>query len=65
MDQNRGLDWQERESILAAVKVALRRVLIRFGVERGHANHVVGQIISCLHMFKAELDKAAEKLEAS
>ncbi len=47
-EQHMGLDWTEREPLQAAMKVALRRTLIRFGVEAERADEVAAHLVSWL-----------------
>ena len=47
-DRSLGLDWASREPLLAAMKVALRRTLSQFGIERVRAEQVAEHLLSWL-----------------
>lgn len=46
MDQNMGLDWKQREVLQARLKVACRRVLMRFGSEAKKAEEVAEKLLT-------------------
>lgn len=50
MDQNLGLDWKDRELLQARLKVASRRLLVRFGFERQRAEEVAERFIAWLRI---------------
>jgi hypothetical protein len=50
MDQNLGLDWKNRELLQARLKVASRRLLVRFGFERQRAEEVAERFIAWLRI---------------
>ncbi|MBI4064542.1 MAG: abortive infection family protein [Elusimicrobia bacterium] len=54
-ERHMGLDWSERESLQAAMKVALRRTLVKFGIDQELAEQGAGQIISWLKIQTAGL----------
>jgi hypothetical protein len=45
-EQHTGLDWAEREPLRAAMTVALRRTLVRFGFEKDRAEKTAGDLVS-------------------
>jgi hypothetical protein len=45
-EQHTGLDWAEREPLQAAMRVALRRTLVRFGFEKDRAENTAGDLVS-------------------
>lgn len=50
MDQNLGLDWKDRKLLQARLKVASRRLLVRFGFERQRAEEVAERFIAWLRI---------------
>lgn len=50
MDHNLGLDWKNRELLQARLKVASRRLLVRFGFERQRAEEVAERFIAWLRI---------------
>ena len=48
VDTNMALDWRNREPIQARIKVACKRVLIRFGTESGKADEIAKRIVTWL-----------------
>lgn len=48
MEQNIGLDWMERESIQARIKVSCKRVLVHFGVDTGTAAKIGDHLVAWL-----------------
>ena len=49
-EQNVGLDWTERESIQARLKVACKRVLVHFGEEGERADEIAGRFVAWLRV---------------
>jgi hypothetical protein len=49
-ERNMGLDWSSREPLQAAMKVALRRTLIKFGIELGRAEQTAERLVAWLKM---------------
>jgi hypothetical protein len=45
-ERNMGIDWMEREALQARMKVALRRVLIQFGIAREEAVSCAEHLVS-------------------
>jgi hypothetical protein len=54
-EQHMGLDWTEREPLQAGMRVALRRTLIRFGVEHERADEAAEHLVSWLRIQAAGL----------
>jgi len=50
-----GLDWTVREPLVAAMKVALRRTLVRFGIDREQAESKAEQLTSWLKIYASDL----------
>ena len=50
MDRNLGLDWKDRELLQARMKVASRRLLVRFGFERQRAEEMAERLIAWLRI---------------
>ena len=48
VDTNMALDWRNREPIQARIKVACKRVLVRFGTESEKADEVAKRIVTWL-----------------
>lgn len=44
-EQGMGLDWKERQSLQSALKVSLRRILIKFGVESERAENTAEKLV--------------------
>ena len=49
MDKNMALDWKNREPIQARIKVACKRVLVRFGTESERADEVAERMVVWLY----------------
>lgn len=47
-ERHMGLDWTTRDSLLAAMKVSLRRTLVQFGVDRGWVEQCAEHLVSWL-----------------
>jgi Abortive infection C-terminus len=47
-EPNMGLDWVSREPLQAAMKVALRRTLIKFGIEAARAEQTAERLVAWL-----------------
>jgi hypothetical protein len=47
-ERNMGLDWVSREQLQAAMKVALRRTLIKFGIEAARAEQTAERLVAWL-----------------
>jgi hypothetical protein len=58
-EQHMGLDWAERESLQAGMKVALRRTLIQFGLASGFADETASHLVSWLRIQAVGLGEAA------
>jgi hypothetical protein len=56
-----GLDWTAREPLVSAMKVALRRTLVRFGIDRRKAESNADQLVSWFKVEAAELRGAADR----
>ncbi len=54
-EQGMGLDWTSREPLQAAMKVALRKTLIKFGIEPDRAEHTAGRLVAWLRTNAATL----------
>jgi hypothetical protein len=46
LDENLGLDWAGREPMLARLRVTVKRVLSRFGIERMKADKAASEIVA-------------------
>ena len=46
IDENMGLDWKQREVLQARLKVACRRVLMRFGAEAIKAEEIAEKLVT-------------------
>jgi len=57
-EQHMGLDWIEREPLQAAMKVALKRTLIRFAVEPERADNTAAHLVSWLKIQTVGLGEA-------
>jgi len=57
-----GLDWTSREPLLAAMKVALRRTLIKFGIEPARGERTAEKLVAWL---KANADTIPEGTSAA
>lgn len=55
-DEHLGLDWASREPLVAAMRVALRRVLLRFAIERDRADQVAQELVSWLQAQQEEAE---------
>jgi hypothetical protein len=58
-EEHMGLDWTEREPLQSAMKVALRRTLVRFGDDPKHADEVAVHLVSWLRIQAVGLGEAA------
>ena len=45
VDEHLGLDWASREPLIAAMQIALRRLLVRLGVEREEADRAAHELV--------------------
>lgn len=54
-ERSMGLDWVSREPLQAAMKVALRRTLIKFGIESGRAEQTAERLVAWLKTNAATL----------
>lgn len=54
-ERSMGLDWVSREPLQAAMKVALRRTLIKFGIEAGRAEQTAERLVAWLRTNAATL----------
>jgi len=54
-ERSMGLDWTSRESLQAATKVALRRTLVKFGVEPERAEQTAERLVGWLKATAANL----------
>jgi hypothetical protein len=54
-EEHIGLDWSKREALLAAMKVALRRTLVRFGIEQNYADKTAESLVFWLKIQTAGL----------
>jgi len=54
-EQGIGLDWTSREPLLAAMKVSLRRTLIKFGIEAIRAEQTAEKLVAWLRTNAANL----------
>ncbi len=54
-ERSMGLDWISREPLQAAMKVALRRTLIRFGIEAARAEQTAERLVAWLRTNAATL----------
>lgn len=48
VDEHLGLDWASREPLIAAMQIALRRLLVRLSVEREEADRVADELVMWL-----------------
>lgn len=48
LDDERGIDWSEREVLLARMRTSVRKVLQRFGVEAGKASEMAEMLVEWL-----------------
>lgn len=58
-EPNMGLDWTSREPLQAAVKIALRRTLVKFGIETGRAEQTAERLLVWLRRNAATLTETA------
>ena len=56
VDQNMALDWEKREPIRARLKVACKRVLVRFGTEPNKADELAKRMVGWLSLQKTNED---------
>lgn len=49
-DQNMGLDWKQREALQARLRIAFKRVLVRFGFEAKNADEVAGKVLAWMRI---------------
>jgi hypothetical protein len=61
-EQHMGMDWTEREPLQAAMKVALRRTLVRFGVEPERAEEAASHLVSWLKIQAVGLGEATSEV---
>jgi hypothetical protein len=54
-ERSMGLDWVSREPLQAAMKVALRRTLIKFGIEAARADQTAERLVAWLRTNAATL----------
>jgi hypothetical protein len=54
-ERSMGLDWVSREPLQAAMKVALRRTLIKFGIEASRAEQTAERLVAWLKTNAATL----------
>jgi hypothetical protein len=59
-DPHLGLDWASRETLLAGMKVALRRTLIQFGIEHKRADQSAEHLVSWLKIQAVGLTTAEQ-----
>jgi hypothetical protein len=50
VEQNMGLDWKRREPLQARLKVACKRVLVRFGSDAAKAENVAERLVAWLRV---------------
>lgn len=55
VDQNMGLDWKQRESLQARLKVACKRVLVQFGSDASKAVYVAERLVAWLRVQAPEV----------
>jgi hypothetical protein len=55
-----GLDWTSREPLQAAMKVALRRTLIKFGIEPSRAEHTAERLLAWLRTNAAAIPETTQ-----
>jgi hypothetical protein len=58
-ERSMGLDWSSREPLQAAMKVALRRTLIKFGIEAARAEQTAERLVAWLKKNAATLTESA------
>src|SRR6202795_3450522 len=58
-ERRMGLDWTSREPLQAAMKVALRRTLIRFGIEAARAEQTAERLVAWFKKNGATLTESA------
>ena len=58
-EQNMGLDWKQREAMRAKLKVACKRVLVRFGCAAEKADAVADRFVSWLRVQAPDAPPAA------
>jgi hypothetical protein len=58
-EQHMGMDWTEREPLQAAMKVALRRTLVQFGVAPKFAEETASHLVSWLRIQAVGFGEAA------
>lgn len=59
VDQNMALDWKQREAMQAKLKVACKRVLVRFAYAADKADAVADRLVSWLKVQAADAPPAA------
>jgi hypothetical protein len=62
-EQNMGLDWKEREPLQARLKVACKRVLVKFGAAPGNAENVAERFVGWLRVQAPEVGALSPGLE--
>jgi hypothetical protein len=60
-EQNMGLDWKQREPLQARLKVACKRVLVRFGCTPDKADAVAERFVSWLRVQAPEVEMSVRK----
>lgn len=63
-DASMGLDWKERPPLQARVKVACRRVLVRFGVPTDEAEKIAEQFVAWLRIQAPDGEVAVAQADA-
>jgi hypothetical protein len=60
-DQNLGVDWEQRPALQARLKVASRRVLVRFGLEPERAEGVAERLVAWMKAEASGVDEVTER----
>jgi hypothetical protein len=55
-DQNMGLDWKQREALQARLKVACKRVLVKFGFQAERAEEVAERLVTWMRIQGPEVE---------
>jgi Abortive infection C-terminus/Domain of unknown function (DUF3387) len=61
-DQNIGLDWKQRDGLQARLKVALRRVLVRFGSDPEKARRMAERLVAWLRIQVADAGEMPRRI---
>jgi hypothetical protein len=61
-DQNMALDWRQRDAMKSKLKVACKRVLVRFGCAADKADAVADRLVSWLRIQAPDVAPAANEL---